>query len=66
MTRSENFGSSKNDGFSPIQKIANKLYAQIFLKCCAQNFILNISKKISYHNLVDYQFSTNLELVYYT
>jgi hypothetical protein len=35
------------------------------LKFRTRNFNLNISKDSSYHNLIDYQFSSNLELVYY-
>jgi hypothetical protein len=37
--------------------------AQI-LKFHVQNFNLNISKDSSYRNIIDYQFSSNLELVY--
>jgi hypothetical protein len=40
------------------------LMAQIS-KSRSRNFNLNITKDSSYHNLVDYQFSSNLELVYY-
>jgi predicted solute-binding protein len=43
---------------------AEMLMAQI-LKSHARNFNLNISKDSSYYNLVDYQFSSNLKLVYY-
>jgi hypothetical protein len=41
-----------------------KILTARILKSRAQNFNLNISKYSSYHNFVDYQFSSNLELVY--
>jgi hypothetical protein len=41
------------------------MFTARILKSCARNFNLNILKDSSYHNLVDYQFSSNLELIYY-